>query len=307
MNALHQPVLVAEVVAGLRVRPGLDYIDCTVGAGGHSLSILTESGPTGRLLGIDADPEALAAAQAQLATFGKRVALVHANFRHLRMIAQERGFVKVAGIILDLGVSSLQLDRGDRGFSFQREGALDMRFDPDQSQSAYDLVNSLSEQELADLIFRFGEERRSRRIARAIVRNRPIRTAPQLASLIERSVGRQERIHPATRTFQALRMAVNDELNSLERALPQAVGLLAPGGRLAAIAFHSLEDRIVKTFFRQEARDCICPPELPACQCNHTATLRIVTPKPIRPSPDEVSRNPRSRSARLRVAEKLLE
>jgi 16S rRNA (cytosine1402-N4)-methyltransferase len=305
MDTPHQPVLLAESLDGLHVRPDHNYIDCTVGAGGHSLAILASSGPAGRLLGLDADPAALDVARARLAAYGPRVVLVHTNFRHVEIIAQEHGFVKVAGIMLDLGVSSLQLDEKHRGFSFQHDAQLDMRFDPAQPRTAHDLVNNLPEQELADLIYTYGQERHSRRIARAVVAHRPIDSTATLASLIEKAVGRRERIHPATRTFQALRIAVNDELGNLERVLPQAVELLAPGGRLAVIAFHSLEDRIVKRFLRQAASDCICPPDLPVCRCEHTATMRIVTPKPITPSAAELARNRRSRSARLRIAERL--
>ena len=305
MDTPHQPVLLAEILDGLRVRPDHDYIDCTIGAGGHSLAILAANGPTGRLLGLDADPAALEVARARLAAFGPRVELVHTNFQHLQIIAQEHGFVKVAGIMLDLGVSSLQLDQSPRGFSFQHDARLDMRFDPAQPRTAHELVNTLPERALADLIYTYGQERRSRRIARAIVDHRPIDSTAALAALIEKTVGRRERIHPATRTFQALRIAVNDELGNLERALPQTVELLAPGGRLAVIAFHSLEDRLVKRFLRLAASDCICPPDLPVCRCEHTATMQIVTPKPITPSAAELSRNRRSRSARLRIAERL--
>jgi 16S rRNA (cytosine1402-N4)-methyltransferase len=296
LRALHQPVLLQEVLEGLQV---------TVGAGGHSQAILAANGPEGRLLGLDADPGALEVARLQLAPYGSRATLAQTNFEHLQIIAQEYGFVKVSGIVMDLGLSSLQLDTSDRGFSFQRNGALDMRYDPGQRRTAESLVNSLSEQDLADLIYRYGEERHSRRIARAIVATRPIHSTAALASLIEKTLGRRGRIHPATRTFQALRIAVNDELGSLRRALPQALALLAPEGRLTIIAFHSLEDRIVKHFFREEAQDCICPPELPVCQCEHQARVRLVTRKAIQPSPEEIARNPRSRSARLRVVERL--
>jgi len=197
------------------------------------------------------------------------------------------------------------LDDAERGFSFSQDGPLDMRMDRDRGQSAADLVNHLSEADLADLLWQYGEERKSRRIARAITTARPLTTTGQLADLVARTVGRRERIHPATRTFQALRIAVNDELEALRQALPQARDLLRPGGRLAVIAFHSLEDRLVKQFYRQEARDCVCPPELPVCACQHQATLRVLTSKPVRPTAGEIARNPRSRSARLRIAERL--
>jgi 16S rRNA (cytosine1402-N4)-methyltransferase len=212
---------------------------------------------------------------------------------------------------MDLGLSSRQLADAERGFAFRQSGPLDMRFDPSQGQSAGALVNHASETELADLLWRYGEERQARRIARAMVAARPLTTTKQLAELVSRTVrhrqrakGRRDRIHPATRTFQALRIAVNDELEALTQALPQALDVLRPGGRLAVISFHSLEDRIVKRFFRQEAQDCICPPEVPVCVCQHQAQLALITRKPIQPAPEERARNPRSRSAKLRVVER---
>ena len=274
------------------------------------MGILVASAPDGELLGIDADPVALALAGEQLAEFGKRVALVQGNFADLEEIASEHGFGPVDGVLLDLGLSSLQLEAAGRGFSFQLDGPLDMRFDPSagsghrpgQATTAADLVNGLSVEELASVLSRYGEEPRARRIARAIVAERPINTTGELAALVERTVGRGRRIHPATRTFQALRMAVNEELECLAEALPQALRLLVPGGRLAIISFHSLEDRLVKQFFRSEARGCLCPPGIPVCVCGHRASLEIVTKKPIRPSAEEVAANPRSRSAKLRIA-----
>ena len=276
-----------------------------MGGGGHARGILVASAPDGDLLGIDADPMAVALAGERLAEFGQRVALVQGNFADLEEIALEHGFCPVDGILLDLGLSSLQLEAEGRGFSFQLDGPLDMRFDPSQTTTAADLVNDLSVEELADILFRYGEERRSRRIARAIVAGRPIHTTGELAALVERAVGRRGKLHPATRTFQALRIAINEELECLAEALPQALRLLVPGGRLAIISFHSLEDRKVKQFFRNEARDCLCPPEVPVCTCGHRATLGIVTKKPIRPSAEEVAANPRSRSAKLRIAYRL--
>jgi len=249
------------------------------------------------------DPEAVRYAQKVLQPFGARLTLRVANFRHLAEVARPLGFDQVDGILMDLGQSSRQLDDPERGLAFSQDGPLDMRLDPTLEVTAADLVNKLSQEELADLLWRFGDERRSRRIARAIVAARPLSTTGQLADLVERTIGRRERIHPATRTFQALRIAVNDELGALDEALPQCRDLLRPGGRLAVIAFHSLEDRLVKRFLKQEARDCICPPEVLVCRCGHRASLRIVTPRPIRPGPEEVARNPRSRSARLRIAQ----
>lgn len=303
---VHTPVLYQEVLTGLQVRPGGRYIDCTLGEGGHAEGILEASSPDGRLLGIDADPAALEIAEKRLTPFGGRVTLVNDNFIRLREIAARHRFLPADGIVFDLGVSSLQLQKGERGFSFQREGPLDMRLNPARQETrAFDLVNELSERELAEILFRFGEERLARRIARTIVQNRPLTTTKQLAAVIERAVGRRRRIHPATRTFQALRIAVNSDLQTLRAALPQAVDCLTSGGRLAVISFHSLEDRIVKEYFRQEASHCICPPEAPVCTCQHRATVAIVTRKALRPSPEEVERNPRSRSARLRIASRL--
>jgi len=301
----HTPVLLTEVLQALEVQPSGWYVDCTVGLGGHSRAILEASSPHGRLLGLDADARSLELARQRLAAFGNRAVLVHANFRDLEQVARDAGMEAANGIVMDLGLSSWQLADRTRGFSFHDEGALDMRFDPSEGVSAADLVNSLGEDDLANLIWRYGEEPKARLIARAIVRARPITTATRLAEVIARTVGRRGRIHPATQTFQALRIAVNRELESLEAALPQAVRLLAPGGRLAVISFHSLEDRIVKTFFRNESRDCICPPGMPQCTCGHRATLRMVTKKPIVPGPHEVMTNPRARSAKLRVAERL--
>jgi 16S rRNA (cytosine1402-N4)-methyltransferase len=283
----------AEVLDALRPAPGGTYVDCTVGAGGHAVAILEASAPGGRLLGIDTDPSALAIAAARLAPFGDRVRLVQRNFRELQHVLSETQTTAPDGILLDLGVSSMQLDRPERGFSFQADGPLDMRLDQTAGRTAADLVNTLPERELADLIFRYGEERYSRRVARAIVGRRSSarfeRTA-DLAHTVASRVGRGggRGIHPATRTFQALRIAVNDELGGLEEVLPQAADALAPGGRLAVISFHSLEDRIVKQFLRSR-------PE----------TLAILTKKPIVASPEEQRGNPRSRSAKLRFAEKL--
>ena len=303
--AAHVPVLYEETLTGLQVRPGGVYVDATLGATGHALGILRASAPNGRLLGLDADPEAVAFARQVLQPFGERLTLRTANFRRLAAVARSAGFDRVDGVLLDLGLSSRQLAAAERGFAFQREGPLDMRLDPRRGTTAADLVNDLPEADLADLIRRYGEERHARRIARAIVAARPLTTTAELAQVVARAVGRRGRIHPATRTFQALRIAVNDELGALAEALPQALDLLAGGGRLAVIAFHSLEDRLVKRFFRQESRDCLCPPEAPVCTCGHRARLRIVTRKPIRPAPEEMAHNPRSRSARLRIAERL--
>lgn len=306
----HIPILEQAVLAGLQIRAGGCYIDGTVGAGGHAEGILRAGAPDGRLLGLDADPTALVIARERLARYGGRVVLAHGNFADLAALAQSHGFVPADGILLDLGLSSMELAAPERGFSFQHDGPLDMRFDPHGPVTAADLVNGLPERELADLIYRYGEEPASRAIARAIVAARPVRSTTELAAIIARTVRRREKIHPATRTFQALRIAVNDELTVLERALTAALqvlkgGGLEHGGRLAVISFHSLEDRIVKQFFARESRDCLCPPEMPVCTCGHKATLTLVTRKPIVPTADEVRQNPRSRSAKLRIAAKI--
>ena len=297
----HIPVLLQEVVEGLSPRPETRYIDATVGGGGHAKAVLAAAGAGASLLGLDADPQALAAAHQVLQHFGDSVLLVESNFRHLRMIAEELGFTQVEGILLDLGLSGFQLRTIGRGFSFQTDEALDMRFSPTQRLTAADIVNTCPEQALADVIFRYGEEPHARRIARRIVASRPVHTTGHFAQIIAAVVGRRGKIHPATRTFQALRIAVNDELTALREVLPQAIELLAPSGRLAVISFHSLEDRIVKEFFNAESRDCICPPETPVCVCGHVARVSYLFRRARRASEAEVARNPQSRSARLRI------
>jgi 16S rRNA (cytosine1402-N4)-methyltransferase len=301
----HTPVLLHEVLKELNPQTNQRFIDATVGAGGHAEAILKATAPNGPVLALDADPTALDIARRRLAPYGSRILFVSANFDQVADIARSNDFLSVQGILFDLGLSSMHLSAAERGFSFQSDGPLDMRFDPSGSTTAADLVNNLSQTELADVLYRFGEERSSRTIARAIVAARPLYTTRDLADVVARSVGkrRETRIHPATRTFQALRIAVNDELGVLRSTLPKATALLAPGGRLAVISFHSLEDRIVKEFFIRESKDCICPPDWPSCTCNHRATLHIITRKPITASDHEVSTNPRARSAKLRVAE----
>ena len=309
----HVPVLYDAVLTHLALGPGDDVIDGTLGGGGHAAGLLQAIAPDGRLLGLDRDPEALARARERLAPFGGRAVLVHSSFRDLASVAYRHHFLPADGVLLDLGLSSYQLSAPERGFSFMQDGPLDMRFDPGQGLSAADLVNELPTAELADILYRYGEERQSRRIARAIVAARPLETTRELAEVIARAVGgsgarqgrRRGRIHSATRSFQALRIAVNDELGALEAVLPQAVELLRSGGRMVVISFHSLEDRMVKQFLRHQARDCVCPPQQPVCTCQHQATLRLVTRRPVRPDETEVAHNPRARSARLRVAEKL--
>jgi 16S rRNA (cytosine1402-N4)-methyltransferase len=303
----HVPVLLTEAIAGLAVSPGDDCIDGTLGGAGHAAALLSATAPGGRLLGLDADPEAVLRAKARLATFGDRVVLVQANFRDLASVAAANGFSQVRAILLDLGVSSYQVASASRGFSFQANGPLDMRLDPQTPLTAAEIVNEWRPDDLADVIYRYGEEPQSRRLARAIVAARPLRTTSELAGVISRTATRRahQRTHPATRVFQALRIAVNDELGALETALSQLIGLLTPGGRFAVITFHSLEDRIVKRFIQREVRDCICPSDFPECRCGHRATLRAVIGRPISPSEAEISANPRSRSAKLRIAERL--
>ncbi len=300
----HIPVLYQEVLSYLAPKSGGRYVDGTVGAGGHAYGILQASSPDGCLLGLDRDPQALELAASYLASFGDRVRLVHASFASLREVLQKMGWEQVDGVLLDLGLSSMQLDTPQRGFSFQQDAPLDMRFDPTSSITAAHLVNTLSEEELASIFYRYGEEPAARRVARAIVQARPLYTTGELARLVEALIPRRGTIHPATRIFQALRIAVNGELEALQAVLPQAVQVLRPGGRLVVIAFHSLEDRLVKAFFHRESQDCLCPPRQPICTCDHRATLRVVTPKVITPSPQEIAQNPRARSARLRCAEK---
>lgn len=306
----HVTVLLDEAVDALQPRPGGVYIDGTFGGGGHAALLLERVGGDATLIAIDADPEAIRRA-ATLANSGAGgdVRPVHANFRMIGQIAAEQGIDEVDGILLDLGLSSFQLDEAERGFAFRFEGPLDMRFDPTRGPSAAELVNVLDETDLADILWRFGEERQSRRIARAIVLARkksPIETTGQLAALIEAALGgrRGKAIHPATKSFQALRIAVNDELVALQEALADAVALLRPGGRLVIISFHSLEDRIVKQTFARESAACICPPDQPVCTCDHSPRLRRIG-KPIKPGTDEIGRNPRSRSAIMRVAERV--
>jgi 16S rRNA (cytosine1402-N4)-methyltransferase len=303
---MHLPVLLAETIDALQPHSGGVYLDGTVGAGGHAEAILRASDPRGRLIGFDQDEQALIVAGQRLAGFGERVALFHANFDQMKQVTLAQAIPLADGILLDIGVSSMQLDQAERGFSFREDAPLDMRMNQTAGQTAADLVNKLGQDELANLIYQYGEERLSRRIARAIVQARPIERTQQLAEVIARATpggGRRQKIHPATRTFQALRIAVNDELGALERVLPQALKLLKPGGRLAIITFHSLEDRLVKQFFRRESQDCICPPEQLICTCDHQASIKLITKRPITATTTEIDVNPRARSAKLRVVE----
>ena len=326
----HIPVLYEATLEGLAVREGGTYIDGTLGGGGHTAGMLERG--AARVLGIDQDPAALQAAAEQLHDYGERLTLAHGNFRQIAELAARHGFVGVDGILLDIGVSSHQLDTGVRGFSFAQDAPLDMRMNPTQGETAADLINTLPEEQLADIIFQYGEERASRRIARRIVERRksaPITRTAELAEVVVRALGgrKDERIHPATRTFQALRIAVNDELGALEEALPAATECLTVGGRLAVITFHSLEDRIVKEYMRRESAMCLLPPRLFAEQCPHLGErgtgprpciyigsrdcdyaprLAPVTHKPVAATESELKANPRSRSAKLRVAERIV-
>ena len=306
----HTPVLLREALAWLNVRPGGCYVDATYGGGGHTRAILEASAPDGRVLALDADPAAVTRAREDVERAAGRLVARPGNFAGLGALAGAASFDPVDGILMDLGVSSFQLDEADRGFSFRLPSPLDMRFDPRDGLSARDVVNDWAETDLVRILFSYGEEPQARRIVRAIMearRQAPIDTTDRLAGLVERAIGgrRGRAIHPATRTFQALRIAVNRELESLEAGLAAAVELLAPEGRLVVISFHSLEDRIVKRFMRTEATDCICPPETPVCVCGHRARLRVLTSKPVRATEAERDANPRSRSARLRAAERL--
>ncbi|MBE9501890.1 MAG: 16S rRNA (cytosine(1402)-N(4))-methyltransferase RsmH [Dehalococcoidia bacterium] len=302
---IHIPVLRDEVIDALLVQPGGRYIDCTVGQGGHASAILEHSSPGGQLLGIDLDPQAIAQAKERLLPYGKAAFLINNDYKNLEDICSTLDFQPVHGILFDLGLSSFQLANTSRGFSFRFDAPLDMRFNPAQELTAATIVNTFSEQELVAIIANYGEERRSRRIARSIVASRPINTTLELAAVVQRAVGIRGRIHPATKTFQALRIAVNQELEHLKVALEQTVHLLGFGGRLVAISYHSLEDRLVKEYLNRESRDCICPPRTPVCVCGHKATLRLIDKKPIVPSPAEIEANPRSRSAKMRVAERI--
>jgi 16S rRNA (cytosine1402-N4)-methyltransferase len=306
-NLPHAPVLYNEIIHALQPRDKGFYVDGTLGAGGHAYGILEASAPDGRLLGFDLDPQALSLAHQRLAPFDERAVLVHDSYISMGEHLARLGWPPVDGVLLDLGLSSMQLDTPERGFSFQVDAPLDMRFNPQGHTTAADLVNNLSEKELADLIFLYGEERRARQIAKAIVRARPLQTTRQLAQVIARASGGrgERRIDPATLTFQALRIAVNQELEAVETVLPLALSVLKTGGRLAIISFHSLEDRLVKQFFRRESQDCLCPPRQPICTCGHRAALVEVSRRAIKPQEAEILANSRARSARLRVAEKL--
>jgi len=305
VGAAHVSVLEGLVVWGLRPRPGARLVDATLGLGGHAAALLAAADGT-ELLGVDQDPDALALATARLAPYGDRVRVARGSFVELPRIVAEQGWDGVDGILLDLGVSSLQLDRPARGFSFRADGPLDMRMDPTREPSAADVVNGWPVERLQQIIAEYGEERRARAVAQAIVRARPLSTTAELADVV-RSVVHAERpgFDPATRTFQALRIAVNDELGALDAFLAAAPDLLRPGGRLAILAYHSLEDRRVKEAFRRWAATCLCPPGLPTCVCGWKPLVRLVTRRPRTPDAEEIAKNPRARSAKLRIVERL--
>lgn len=307
----HVTVLLQEAVEALQVKPGGVYLDGTLGGGGHTEAILRQSGPDGVVYGIDRDRDALRAAGERLDAFGERLKPLHGNFHDAKALLAAQGVAQLDGAVLDLGVSSFQFDEGERGFSFQEDARLDMRMDQSCGRTAADLCNTLSGEELTRIIRDYGEERWAARIAAFILQARekkPVETTGELVSIIKAAIpkgARRDGPHPARRTFQALRIAVNDELEPLAKALEELVSLLAPGGRLAVITFHSLEDRIVKQTFKRLQNPCTCPPKAPVCTCGKLPVAQVVTRKPILPSPAEVEQNPRSRSAKLRVVQKL--
>ncbi|MFQ5454651.1 MAG: 16S rRNA (cytosine(1402)-N(4))-methyltransferase RsmH [Nitrospirota bacterium] len=311
MTIRHIPVLLDKVVEFLRCKEGGIYVDCTIGGGGHAEAVLKIISPDGILIGIDRDREALERAAFRLRKYKKRVILRHGNFFEMQRILGEEGIYRVDGILIDLGMSSFQIDESERGFSFQRDGPLDMRMDRDSDERASDIVNKESEERLAIIIKEYGEERWAKRIARKIIIERavkPIETTLRLADIVTYSIPgsyRYRRIHPATRTFQALRIAVNRELEFLGGAVKMASTLLNISGRISILSYHSLEDRCVKETFRRLAKGCICPPELYQCVCNGKATLSIVTKRPVVPDMEEITCNQRARSAKLRVAERI--
>ena len=303
----HTPVMVTEVIHYLGVRPGGLYGDLTCGEGGHSLAILEAAAPGGRILSLDADPDMLVVAARRLQHYKDTVTLINNNFSQVAKVAEEQGFTSFDGLLMDLGISSRQLELESKGISFLR-GPLDMRLDPEQELTAKEIVNTYDEKELAHIFFTYGEEPRARRIATAVVQNRPFSSSPELAEVIVKAVGgrhSRSHLHPATRAFQALRYEVNDELNSVRTGLEQAVDLLSPTGRLVVLAYESLTDREVKTYFKRESTNCICPPHIVECQCGHKAKVRLISRKIVSPSQEEVRTNPRSRSSRLRVVEGL--
>jgi 16S rRNA (cytosine1402-N4)-methyltransferase len=310
MKIHHQPVMVLEVVEGLNVIRNGVYVDGTVGEGGHAQHILEHIGPEGLFIGLDRDREVLEISKKRLEAYGHRVELIHENYAHLENVLKRLHITRVSGILLDLGYSSYQMDNPKRGFSFMSTERLDMRFEVSQTTTAYDLVNGLPQQRLKELFRKFGEERWAGRIAALIVKERskaPLETARDLAHIVSRAVPTswQQGIHPATKIFQALRIAVNDELEYLQHFMNDFPDWLSPGGRIVVISYHSLEDRVVKNAFKYWAAACRCPIELPQCVCQGKPMTKIITPRPLMPSDEETTRNPRARSAKLRVAERI--
>lgn len=304
----HQPVLVDKVIDYLSLDKQGSYIDCTAGEGGHVLAILEKSGPSQKLLAMDTDTLALERARNRIRNTYAGTIFANSSYAHLQKVTSDLEIHSAKGILFDLGLSSFQLESEGRGFSFQRDDPLDMRFDRNQTLTASKVVNTYDVSRLTDILYKYGEEVRARRVARALVDHRPINSTGQLARIIARTIGyssRKRKTHPATRSFQAIRIEVNQELENLKKGLSQALNLLDVGGRLVVISYHSLEDRIVKDFFRSESKHCICPPLLPTCVCNNKPTLKILTKKIITPSTIEVKDNPRSRSARMRACERL--
>lgn len=307
-DVYHIPVFLKEVIDFLRIKPGKLYVDATIGGGGHAQEILARGG---KLLGLDLDEEALLYTRKKLSSYASQVELIHDNFKNLPLLLKQRGISEIAGIIFDLGLSSHQIDTSQRGFSYKKDGPLDMRFDQGQVISAFELLNNLREEELREIISRYGEEKFAYFIAKGIVEERqkaPLTESSQLVSIIEKAIPpkyKEKGHHPARRTFQALRIAVNDEIKNLEKALQGIIPFLEKEGRICVITFHSLEDRMVKNIFKEKARGCICPPRQPICTCDHKAEIKIITPRPLKPSAMEIESNPRAKSAKLRVAEKI--
>jgi len=311
MSFFHQPVLLKEVLEYLKPLPNQNFIDCTIGGGGHAREIIKKISPNGKLLGFDRDPAAIIAAKDNLSGFLDKLILIQDSYKNIdKIIYGQRLFLRFSGILLDLGISSYQVSAFDqRGFSFQKDAPLDMRFGPDSELTAEKIINQYSERELAEIFKKYGEEEKANLIAKSIIifrKKKPIKTTFELIKIIE-EVKRQRplSIHPATKVFQALRMSVNRELETLTEALPELIKILLPGGRLAVISFHSLEDRIVKKFFQNESKNCLCPKEIPVCVCHHQKTVRLINKKAIVPTLEEIRNNPRCRSAKMRVAEKL--
>jgi 16S rRNA (cytosine1402-N4)-methyltransferase len=308
----HKAVLLQEVLAYLKPLPGMVMLDCTLGGGGHSKAILEKILPGGKLIALDQDVEAIEAAQQVLRPLGEdNYIILHANFKDLKEVLKKTPYDQVDGILFDLGVSSYQLDQGERGFSYQQDAFLDMRMDRTAQQKAYDFVNECTQEELTKIIWNYGEEKWAKRIAQFIVQERekePLRTTGQLVQIIKKAIpssARRKGPHPAKRTFQALRIAVNHELEILAPALKQGLQILKPGGKMAVLTFHSLEDRLTKNVFKDAAQGCICPKDLPVCICEHKSKIRILTRKPVVPSEQEIAENPRARSAKLRVVERI--